>query len=399
MKAAGGSGGAGAMSARRSAVERLKARRGFHEENVWTRELVGTRSRQATPRLPERHEQEPKAWMTRAILYEEDAAPSAENTSSAAEDLERINLGDVDRIKLVERCAEIADLRKTIADLEAGVDLHPEHSRAAQQSAVLRRESMREAERAKWLAELNGSKQRKSVAVVALQGLASRSQESERQYRSMCEQLREQLGRNRQDLAGERAALERVVAEHQCSLATDVVAEAEDAQIALMRRRVARLREQLAAATAATPLAPVRLAGTLAVGAAATAELRKEAPLRRWLSLSESALAKRFVETMVASRAELEADGRAAVVATEQLRLTGAAYADVAGVNWAEAELLRVRSAQLGLEVEDAIAEFLSTAIWGASVRSGQATSPAGVLSALSRSPTPLAARPKSVLA
>ena len=47
----------------------------------------------------------------------------------------------------------------------------------------------------------------------------------------------------------------------------------------------------------------------------------------------------------------------------------------------------------------DAIAEFLSTAIWGASVRSGQATSPAGVLSALSRSPTPLAARPKSVLA
>lgn len=391
MNVADGSGDAPTVSARRSIVDRLKAKRGFHEENVWARELVGTRSRQATPRLPQRHEQEPKAWMTLGILYEEDAGPSVASTSSTTENAERA--------KLVERCTEIAELRKTITDLEGSADLHPEHSRTAQQNAALRRESMREAERAKWFDELDRSKQRKSAATLTLQGLDARLQETEGQYHATCKRLQELQSRGRQDLAANRSALEQAITEYQQrSLVASVEAEAEDAQIDVMLRRLKLLRDQLAAA-AATPLARVRPESSSATVVPVLAKPQDDAPLRRWLLLSEAVLAKHFEEAMATSRAELEFESRAAAVETEQLRLAGAVEADTAGVNWAETEILRARAAQLGFEVEDAIAEFLSTAIWGASMRSNQTTPTTNIFTSLSRSPTPLALRPKSVLA
>lgn len=392
MSAAGASGISGGLptvAARRSAVERLKKKRGFHEENVWKRELAGTRSRQDTPRLPQRHEQEPKAWMTLGILYEGDD-DAVESTSSTAEDAERE--------QLVERCQEIAELRKTIADLEGSADIHPERSRTDQQNAAMRRETMRAAERAKYVAETESCKQRTSSAALALQDVTSRLQETDQQYHSTRKRLQEMLAHCRQKLSGDRSALEQIVAEHhQRSLASNVEAEAEDAQIAVMQRRVTMLRNQLDAA-AAKQLVALKPASSSATITPVLAKPQKQAPLQRWVLLSEALLARHFEEAMAACRAELDFESRTAAVEAEQFKLAGAVQADTAGVNWAETEILRARAAQLGFEVEDAIAEFLNVAIWGASMRSGQTTPTASVFPACSRSPTPLAPRPKSVL-
>lgn len=376
------------MAARRGAVERLKARRGFQEENVWKRELAGTRSRQDTPRLPQRHEQGPKAWMTLGILYEGDD-DALESTSSTLE--------EADRAKLVERCQEIAELNKTIADLEGGPDLHPEHSRTTQQNAAKRREAMRSAERVKYAAELESCKQRISSAALALQDLTVRSQETKQQYDSTRKQLQEMLAHCRLKLSEDRSKLEQIVAEHhQRSLVSDVEAEAEDAQIAIMQRRVTMLRNQLDAASA-NQLVALKPASFSATTTPVFAKPQKQGPLQRWVLLSEAALAKDFEKAMAEFRAELEFESRTAAVESEQMKLASAVQADAAGVNWAETEILRSRAAQLGFEVEDAIAEFLSVAIWGASTRSNQTTP--SVFPACSRSPTPLVARPKSVLA
>lgn len=317
----------------------LGTQRWEREYRRWHRDQTPVRTDCVSRHLPDVLDEKPKAWLTRALVHEEDIMVTDEVPPRRAEEGNAAALGDVlEATGLAVTRAKLADLNAELASIEAA----GQKDREKQQSSAAARSTLYEAERARFARELVVMQDRRLVANELELEAAAAIKKEETRCQVVVATHQEPVTLLDQDLCATRSEV-RHFAEYQDQLENDILSKefALQARLKMLKPQLEDVqRDQQALAW----------------------EARTQRVFYRWEVLCDLLLEREICEALEDDEQDIVASTCEAVSAAEAWRNQSIADMITASAEHAEVGLLRTRASQLGSEVEKVLADFLSLA-------------------------------------
>lgn len=332
-----------APSGRAPPPRAVSTKRYLHELQQWQRNYETARLDRSQRWLPQALDDEvPKAWMTRALVHEEMQPktsclkPVAKSSPSSAPRPCEAGLGDKQATE-----AEVNRLLKELSELR---EIEAKDATAQREIAVAKR-ALREVERARYAAELAGVPQRLAEAEMEAVEAAEQQRATQQHFGAESDEKQRSVLSLQEHISADEAEITRLAAEQR---ARELQLEAEEAELEALQTRV----------DAQGALCRDAESGV----ATATEELRVQRLDQRWASLSTALLQCALAAMFTAAEAELLDSAGDAVTAADTWRARCAAENAANARQLQEVSALRTRAADLEVEVENMLAEFLSLA-------------------------------------